>query len=114
MKLLQDAQVLLTTEAGLIAARLHAFLQPAAYIRVLDMHVLDADGAAVGFPQGDHEFAQRSLLHTDKRTGFKNVVEVGYIQSELLELQKRMRAPRFAQRVEMGNEVAEVAIGVDE
>ena len=54
---------------GLVAARLHAFLEPAADARVLDVHVLDADGPAVGLAQGGEQFAQGAARQAEERAG---------------------------------------------
>ena len=45
-------------ERPVVRVRLHALLQPALLLRVLDVHVLAADRAAVGLAQGFEDLAQ--------------------------------------------------------
>ena len=51
MKALENLEFLGVVEAGPIATRLHAFLEPTADACVLNVHVLNADGAAVSVTQ---------------------------------------------------------------
>jgi hypothetical protein len=111
---LEDADLLGAVEARAIASRLHAFLQPRADARVLDVHVFDADGAAVGLAQRLEQVAQGCWAKADERAGIDDAIEVGIAQAELGEFQQRVAGAPLAERIEVGEEVAEVAIGVDE
>ena len=79
------------------------------------MHVLDADGPAVGLAQGGEQLAQRGPRQAEERAGVEGAVEVGLGQAELGTVPgSGCVGRRLAERVEVGEEVAEVAVGVDE
>ena len=87
LSLQQDPQLLL---AGRLRVRLlDALLDPAALLGVLDVHVLDADGAAVGVAQDAEDVAQ---LHEPpalaaERAGGELAVEVPQRQAVRLDLE---------------------------
>ena len=114
MQRVQNPQFLRSVEARLVAARFHPLLEPAADVRVLDVHVLDADRAAIGLAQGGQQLPERCLRRADERAGIERTVEIGRIESELLQLEQRMGRARLAQGIEMGDEMPQVAIGIDQ
>src|SRR5205823_10876742 len=112
--LLEDVELHGAVEVGPVAARLHALLEPAADARVLDVQVLDADGAAVGLAEGVEQLAQGGARQADEVAGVEGAVEIAFVEAELGEVQQRVAGALLAERVEVGQEVAEVAVGVDE
>ena len=58
-QMLQDAHARLAVERPVVGLRLHAVLQPALLLRMLDVHVLAADLAAISLAQRFQDFAQR-------------------------------------------------------
>src|SRR5437763_1134697 len=55
-----------------------------------------------------------SRRRADERAGIERTVEIGRIESELLQLEQRMGRARLAQGIEMGDEMPQVAIGIDQ
>ncbi len=114
VELEQDPQLLL---AGRLHVRLlDALLDPAALLGVLDVHVLDADGAAVGVAQDAEDVAQ---LHEPaalaaERAGGELAVEVPQRQAVRLDLEVGVAALLVLERVGVGHDVAAHAVGVDQ
>ncbi len=84
-------------ERPVVGARLHPVLQPALLLRVLDIHVLAADLAAVSLAQRLKDLAVQVL----NREAVMRRVELGVIGR---------LAP---QRIEIGDQVPAHAVGVD-
>ena len=113
VELEQDPQLLL---AGRLLVRLlDALLDPAALLGVLDVHVLDADGAAVGVAQDAED---RAHLHEPalaaERAGGELAVEVPQGQAVRLDLEVGVAALLVLQRVGVGHHVAAHPVGVDQ
>ena len=68
MQRTQDAVLLAIGEGGAIADRFHAVGEPAAGIERIDVHVLDAERAAISFAQGRHQVARGELVRRGRRT----------------------------------------------
>ncbi len=114
VEVLENADLLGPVEGGAIVLRLHARLKPAADGDVLNVHVLHADEPAVGIAQGSYQVVQGSRTQSHERAGIDDAIEVGFRQAELGRLQQRVTGARLAERIEMSEEVANVAIGVDQ
>ena len=113
VELEQDPQLLL---AGRLLVRLlDALLDPAALLGVLDVHVLDADGAAVRVAQDAEDVAQ---LHEPalaaEGAGGELAVEVPQRQAVRLDLEVGVAALLVLQRVGVGHHVAAHPVGVDQ
>ena len=83
--------------------------------RVLDVHVLDADGPAVGLAQGGEQLAQRGL-----RPGPRNGL-ASNVRSRSASDRPNCDSSssgcgwrRVAERVEVGTQMAGVPVGVDQ
>ena len=116
----QDAQARLAVERPVVGLRLHALLQPALLLRHLDVHVLAADFAAVGLAQRLQDFAQRGdrfgRALADgfaQAAGEEFAVEIPDGEAVGLRVEFGMVAGFGAQRVEIGDQVAAHAVGVD-
>ena len=116
----QDAQARFAVERPVVGLRLHALLQPALLLGHLDVHVLAADFAAVGLAQGFQDFAQRGdRLGAAFADGFAQAageefaVEVPDGEAVGFRVELGMVAGLGAQRVEIGDQVAAHAVGVD-
>ncbi len=111
----RDALFLGVGEAVLAErARLEAVAQPAADREILDVHVLDAGGAAVGLL---HELEDLAQLHGGGAAAEDEIelaVEIGLGELHVLEREFRGGAVAEIERVELGDAVAEAAIGADE
>ena len=78
---LQDVALLIRRIAGRGAHALEARLDPALLRNVADVHVLDADRAAIGFAHRAQDLAQRHLLRAHQRAGVEHRVHVGFGQA---------------------------------
>ena len=90
-------------------------LDPALLLGVLDVHVLDADRAAVGVAQHAEQVAERHLLGAGDAAGEELAVEVPDrqpVRQRVELLGHRRLLP--AQRVEVGDEVAADAVDADQ
>ena len=110
---LEDAALGVLVERGVGAFDLG--LDPALLLGVLDVHVLDADGAAVGVAQHAEEVAERHLLLAGDATGEELAVEVPDRQPvrQRVELAGHRRLLPV-ERVEVGDEVAADAVDADQ
>ena len=103
----KDARLLGLGETGLVVGRLRVRLQPFACIMILHVHVFDADMAAVRLLQRGDDIAEFLLTAAFEIREGKGLVEVGFLESEVIEGKFRMSGRRFAQRIEMRLKMAE-------
>ncbi len=111
---LEDVQTFLVRQAGPVAAALHVVFEPVALLVVADVDQLDTEGTAVGFAQRLDELTERHVGETAERAGRNRSTEVVRAEAETLELEIGMGSRAVAEWVEVGDEVAEVAIRLDE
>ena len=108
----QDPQLLVA--GGLGVRPLHPVLDPAPLLRVLDVHVLDADGAAVRVAQDAEDVPQlHDGLAAEAASG-ELAVEVPQRQAVGGDVEVGVPALLVLQRVGVGHEVAAHPVGVDE
>ena len=110
---LEDAVFLLLAERRLLD--LDALLDPGLLVGALDVHVLDADRAAVGVAQHAEQVAERQLVVTGHAVGEELAVEVPDREAVRgrVELDRRVRLLPV-QRVEIGDQVATHAVDADQ
>ena len=105
-----------SSRGGLRVRLLDPLLDPAALLGVLDVHVLDADGAAVGVAQDAEDvrsFMNRRPSPPKEPVG-ELAVEVPQGQAVRLDLEVGVAALLVLQRVGVGHHVAAHAVGVDQ
>jgi hypothetical protein len=110
----QDADFERLGEGGLVAGGLHALLEPAAGILVLDVGVFDPDMAAVDLVERRENVAELHLAAAGEVADVEHRVEVGVAEAEVRECELGRGRGRVAERVEVRLDVADRAIGVDE
>src|ERR1039457_3685430 len=115
-----DAHARRAVQRPVVGARLHAVLQPALLLRHLYVHVLAADFAAIGLAQRLQDFAQRghrfgrALANGLAQTaGEEFAVQIPYGETVGFRVEFGVVAGFGAQRVEIGDQVAAHAVGVD-
>src|SRR5207249_2757600 len=72
------------------------------------------DRAAVGLAQGVEQLADGAAGEADEGAVVEGAVEVALLEAELGEFEQRVAGAGFAEGVEAGDEVAEVAVGEGE
>src|SRR5207244_1859964 len=82
-----------------------------AAVLVGDIDDLDAQGAAIGFAQGTDQSSQGAVAFAHEGTHIHRPVQIGLAQAEVGELEHRIAVPVITKRIELGNQVAELAIG---
>ncbi len=107
-----DAHLLVA--AGLLVGPLDLVLDPLALVGVLDVHVLDAGGAAVGVTQDAEDLAQLEEGRAAEATGREGAVEVPEGQAVRRDVEVVVATLLVLERVGVGHEVAAHAVGVDE
>ncbi len=112
VELLEDAQLLVVPGLGVLD--LAVVLEPPPLAGVLDVHVLDADRAAVRVAEHAQDVAQLHLATAAEAARHELAVEVPEGQAVVLDLEVGMRALHVFERVDVGHEVAAHAEGVDE
>ena len=115
VQLVDDPPLLLEIEGGPVAYRLHPLEQPVADVEVLDVHELDADGPAVSLAEDRQQLAERAVI-VRSELAEEDPVQVGLGEPEgrELELLVGLRPRHKLQRVEVGQVVAHLAVGVDQ
>src|ERR1019366_2876122 len=115
-----DAHARRAVQWPVVGLRLHAALQPALLLRHLYVHVLAADFAAVGLAQRLQDFAQcghrfgRALADgLAQAAGEELAVQIPYGETVGFRVELGVVAGFGAQRVEIGDQVAAHAVGVD-
>ena len=106
-------------ERPAVSGRLHAELQPALLLRNLDVHELASDFSAVGVAQGFEDLAQRGdllrlVVIRHQRAGEKLAVQIPDRQPVSGRIELGMINGLGAQRIEIGDQMAAHAVGVDE
>ena len=110
----------LTEDANLfVAGRLLVWalklgLEPFALFWVLDVHVLDAGGAAVSVTQDTQDVAQRETVVAAEPAGDPFAVKIPQRQAVGLDVKVWVEAHLVGQRVGVRDEVARRAVGLDE
>jgi hypothetical protein len=112
VQLREDPQ--LGVVVGLLVGLLQFFLEPGPLLRVLDVHVFNTDGAAVGVAQNTEDFAQQHGAPAPKTTGHKFAVQIPEGQTVALEFEVGVGALPILERVDVGHEVTANAERVDE
>ena len=110
----EDAQPVLGGEVGTVGGRLHALLEPDALLLVLDVHVLDAERAAVGRLQARDQVADAGARAAAEAAARDDAVEILVAEAELRGLEERMPRGLRRERVQVGDQVPELAVGVDQ
>ena len=108
----QDAQLLLALRLGVRA--LDAVLDPLALLRVLDVHELDAGGAAVRVAQHAEDVAQLHHRLAGEAADRELALQVPQGEAVLGDVQVGVLALLVLQRVGVGHDVAADPVGVDQ
>jgi hypothetical protein len=108
----EDAHLLVVAGAG--RRDLDMRLDPLALFRILDVHVLDADRAAVGVAQHAEDLAQPSDRLAAEPAGGELALQVPQGEAVLDDVQVGVLALLGLERVGVGHEVAADPVGVDQ
>ena len=112
VELVQDPQVLLARQR--LVRPLHPVLDPLALGRLLNVHVLDADGPAVGVAQDAQDLAHlHPALAAGEGAGRELAVQVPQRQAVGLHVEIVVAALAVLQRIGVGHQVAAHPVGVD-
>ncbi len=112
VQLVQDPEVLLARQR--LVRALDAILDPLALRGLLDVHVLDADGAAVGVAQDAQDLAHlHQALAAGERAGGELPIEVPQRQPVGLHIEIVVAPLAILQRVGVGHQVTAHPVGVD-
>ena len=106
--------LLLARASGFWYLLLDPLLDPAPLLRVLDVHVLDADPAAVRVPQHAEHLAQLHPLLAGEPADREDPVQVPQGQAVLQHVQVRVAADLELERVGVGHQVPAHPVGVDQ
>src|SRR3712207_1317242 len=113
--LFRSAQhVLLLLPVRLLGVELDPLLDPLPLFGVGDVHVLHADGAAVGVAQHPEDVAQRHDLLAGEAADGEPAVEVPQRQAVLEDVQVGVAADLELERVGVGHEVTVAPVRVDD
>src|SRR5436190_7525550 len=110
----EDDEPVLPGEVGTVGGRLHALLEPDALLLVLDVHVLDAERAAVGGLQASDQVADAGARAAAEAAARDDAVEILVAEAELRGLEERMPCGLRRERVQIGDQMPELAVGVDQ
>ena len=102
------------SEGGPIAGRFHAFLKPQSLPGVLEVHVFDADRAAVSFPQRLDDVAQRHLLRAEGVRDKEGPFQIVFRELKSRQVQKWMIDGTGRERVQARKQMADIAVAMDQ
>ena len=112
---LEDRPLAFRGEVGLVVDGLDALLYPGLLVRLLDVHELDADGAAIGLAHDLEDLPQARGLDPQHVVDEDRPVQVLGAEAVALGIELRMRLDRLqAQRIEVGLQVAAHPVGADQ
>jgi hypothetical protein len=113
-ELAEHAQLGVERQRRAVARGFDALLEPATLAGVLHLHQLDADGAAVRLAQRGHDLAQGAMRWAHQVERGHDAIEIRLGEAEAAHRQLARRGRGAAQRIEIGEEVAALAVGGDE
>ena len=115
VQLVDDPPLLLEVERGPVADRLHPVEQPVPDVEVADVHELDADRPAVRLAEDAQQLAEAAVV-VRPELAVEDLVQValGQAKGRQLELLVRLRPRRQLERIEVGQVMAHLAVGVDQ
>ena len=106
----QNPQLLLAAELQAIFGRLHSPLQPAPHGEVVDVHVFDADGAAIGIAQALEQIAHGQRALELKCLARDDLIEMRFGNSKLGGVKVGNVRARLTQWIELRHHVSASAI----
>jgi len=109
-ELLEDLQLLVLGQRRRVSSGLHVRLEPTTRRAVLDVHVLDADGAAVGLAQNSEDLAQACTLGPAQVAGVEDLVEVLLLEPEVGQLEVRDGVLAIVERIDLSHQMANGAV----
>ena len=114
VELVEDAQVGLTVQRGVFL--LAAFLEPSAYLVVVDVHVLDAHVTGIGVTQNGEDLTQGEgvAVHAGEIVHREDAIQVPQGESVTVEHDVVVEPWPVLHGVGVGDEVAESTPGIDE
>ncbi|MPL74173.1 hypothetical protein SDC9_19983 [bioreactor metagenome] len=114
-QLVQDGAAAFPGELDLLAVALDPLLQPAGFLGVRDVHVLQREGAAIGALQHVDDLPHRGDLQAEHVVDEDRAVHVGIGEAVGLRVELGVaRLVTHVQRVEIGDQVAADTIGADD
>ena len=114
-QLLQDFPLAAGVEGAVPGGAFHLALDPGFLLRILDVHELDADRAAIGVAQDLHDLAQRCGFPPQHVVDEDRLVQVGIGEAVGSVVQLGMRRRHHqAERIEARLEMAAHAVGADQ
>ena len=111
---MEDADPLLARQLGVVRAWLHALLEPLPLLLVLDVEVLDAERPAVRRLEARDELTERGGGAAAEARALDHPSQVGFREAQLRGLEKRMTGGLRRERIQMRDQVAELAVGMHE
>ena len=112
--LLKDLDPIGPRQRQPVARALHPALKPVAQLEIVDVRGLHADGAAVGLAQQADQIAQRLPPRPGDVLAAEHQVEVLLGEAVVRERDLGARAGDQPQRIEIGGEMPELAIRLDD
>jgi len=113
-ELVEDPDFFLGGKAHTIARGFHPFLEPEPLARVLEVHVFHAHRAAVRLAKRRQDILEAGLSPEQCVRGEKPPLQVGFGQAEGGRVQQRVAVRALCQRIEAGQQVADIPVAVDE
>src|SRR5262249_16130924 len=87
--------------------------EPLALSAVRDIRELDAEATAIRIAQLFQQVTQRAVGWTIKAAATDDAIQIGIRHSEVIQVQQRLIWPIVAEGVQVGNEMPQLAVGMD-
>ena len=110
----QDRALTAPGESGAVVDGLDTFLDPLVLVRRLDVHVLDADGAAIGGAHRVHDLAEGRVFEPEHVVDEDAPAEIGIRETVSAGIELGMEFGHLKpEGIEIGDQMPAHAIGVD-
>jgi hypothetical protein len=110
----QDPELFLARKRQPVLRAFHARLEPATDMHVIDVHVLDADGTAIGIAQALDDLRERGFVAQLHGFGGETLLHVGRGETIKGGIQLGRSRALAVERIDPGHHVATQSVGADQ
>jgi len=110
----QESDLEVAAGGRVVGAGFDALAQPVPDTDILDVHELETDGAGIDEAENVDHLAQHHHASAEQEAGGDGEIEVLFLEAEFAKAEKGLVGALADEGIELGDSVADGAIGVDE